>query len=406
LPRAVLTASDATHRMIRAPRRAQPRVFWESGMVERREVPIARPATGEAEWRAMRRSLETGWLTQGPQVAAFERAFAAVEGAPHAVAVSSGTAGLHVALAALGVGPGDEVLVPAFTWVATANAVLYCGARPVLVDVDRATFNMDPADAAAKVTPRTRAILPVHLFGRCADVAALASAVPGIPMVCDAACAAGATCDGQPAGTLGVASVFSFHPRKVLTTGEGGMVTTASGDLAAKIKALRDHGAGPAGGKRPHDLPPFDVLGFNYRMTDLQGAVGQVQLSRLAEFVRERRVWAAYYAKHLKDVLWLRTPADPPGGGHAWQSYVCWVDAAEAPMPRNAIMDRLADMGIGTRPGTHAVHALGLYRRRFGYAPEDLPAAWDCQECSMALPMHNCLTEADVAHVVAAIRSL
>jgi len=380
-------------------------------MSNRREVPIARPATGEAEWQAMRQSLQTGWLTQGPQVAAFERAFAAAQQVPHALATSSCTTGLHVLLAALGIGPGDEVLVPSFTWVSTANAVLYCGADPVLVDVDRETYNMDPSDAAAKVTPRTRAILPVHMFGLCVDVSALASAAPGIPMVCDAACAVGGTYRGRPAGTLGVGSVFSFHPRKVLTTGEGGMVTTSSAELAERIDALRNHGASCSeearhGGRRPYDLPSFDVLGFNYRMTDLQGAVGLAQLSRLEEFMRQRRVWAAYYDEHLTDVRWLRTPVAPADRGHGWQSYVCWVDEATAPMPRNAIMERLHAMGIGTRPGTHAVHALGLYRRRYGHAPEDLPAAWDCQRSTLALPMHNCLTEEDVAYVVSSIRSL
>src|SRR5438477_4096015 len=195
-------------------------------MAEARRINIAQPMLGEEEWRALREPIETGWLTQGPKVAAFEKAFARRHGVRHALACSSCTTALHLMLAALEIGPGDEVIVPAFTWVATANAVIYCGATPVLVDVDRTTFNLDPVYLKAKLSPRTRAIVAVHLFGLCADMEAIAAAAPGIPILEDAACAAGSSYLGQSAGSLGRAAAFSFHPRKSITTGEGGMVTT------------------------------------------------------------------------------------------------------------------------------------------------------------------------------------
>jgi len=380
-------------------------------MTDKRKIPIALPATGEEEWQAMRESVMSGWLAQGPKVAAFEQAFAARHGAAHGLATSSCTTGLHLILAAMGIAPGDEVLVSAFTWVASANAVAYCGARPVFVDVDRTTFNLVPADVAAKLTDSTRAIIAVHLFGLCADVDAIASAAPGVPIIEDAACASGASYHGRSAGTLGLAGAFSFHPRKPITTGEGGMVLTNDDDLAEKIASLRNHGAGVSEaqrleGARPYILPEFNVLGFNYRMTDLQAAVGLVQLGKLDDFIAERQRWADYYARELAEVEWLRTPAVPEGYSHSWQSYVCYVDESKSPMPRNAIMDQLYAAGISTRPGTHAVHMLGYYRDKFSLKEDDCPVARDCDRYSLAIPMHNRMSADDYARVVEAIRSV
>lgn len=376
-----------------------------------RMIHIAKPDTGEEEWRALREPLETGWLTQGPKVAAFEKAFAARHGAPHALATTSCTTALHLILAAMEIGPGDEVIVPAFTWVATANVVLYCGATPVFVDVDRATFNLDPAGVAAKVTARTRAIIAVHLFGLCADVDAIAKAAPGIPIIEDAACAAGAAYKGRHAGTLGLAAAFSFHPRKSITTGEGGMVTTGDAKLAARANSLRNHGADLSEEQRhvapkPYILADFNLLGFNYRMTDLQGALGLVQLAKMDRYIDERQKWAAFYARELQDVVWLRTPSVQAGSRHGWQSYVCFVDEAKAGMSRNDVMERLMQQGINTRPGTHAVHMLGYYRNRYGFKPEDLPGARDCDRLSMAIPLHNRMGEEDYRHVVRALRGI
>jgi dTDP-4-amino-4,6-dideoxygalactose transaminase len=380
-------------------------------MSERPVIQISRPDTGEAEWQALREPLESGWLTQGPKVAAFEKAFAARHQVRHALATTSCTTALHLILAAMRIGPGDEVIVPAFTWVATANVVLYCGATPVFVDVDPRTFNLDPARIAARVTSRTKAIIVVHLFGLCADMEAVAAAAPGIPVIEDAACAAGAARKGRPAGSIGLAGAFSFHPRKSVTTGEGGMVTTNDTRLAEVANMLRNHGASISEeqrhrGAKPYLLADFNLLGYNYRMTDLQGAVGLVQLAKLDHYIEERQRWASYYTRELADIVWLRTPSVPEGCRHGWQSYVCYVDEERAPQPRDALMEVLLERGISTRPGTHAVHMLGYYRERFGLSSEDFPCARDCDARSMAIPLHNRMKPEDYERVVAAMHAL
>lgn len=377
-----------------------------------RSIQISLPCTGDEEWQACREPLETGWLTQGPKVAAFEKAFAERHRVKHALATSSCTTALHLALAALGIGPGDEVIVPAFTWIATANVVLYCGATPVFADVRRDTFTIDPDDVKRRLTLRTKAIIPVHLFGLCADMDALRSVLPsGVKIIEDAACAAGAAHNGRPAGGLGDFAAFSFHPRKSITTGEGGMLTTGDPELAEKANMLRNHGASLSEeqrhlGPRPYLLPEFNLLGFNYRMTDLQGAVGLTQLAKLDRFLEERGHWAGWYARELAAIEWLRTPYIPAGHDHAWQAYVTYVDPDKAPCSRNEIMDRLQQAGIATRPGTHAVHMLGYYRDRFGLKPDDFPAARDCDANTMAIPLHNRMTSDDYAYVVEALKSI
>ena len=377
-----------------------------------RQIQISLPSTGEEEWQATREPLMTGWLTQGPKVAAFEKAFAQRHAVKHALATTSCTTGLHLILAAMGVGPGDEVILPAFTWVATANVVLYCGATPVFADVDRTTCNVDPADVARKLSPRTRAVIAVHLFGLCADMDALRSVLPShVPIIEDAACASGASYKGTPAGGLGLAAAFSFHPRKSITTGEGGMVTVNDDALAETANQLRNHGASISEeqrhrGPRPYLLPEFNLLGFNYRMTDLQGAVGLVQLAKLDRFIDERDHWASWYMNELAAIPWLRMPQRPTDGRHAWQAFVTYVDPASAPMPRNEIMEHLQGKGISTRPGTHAVHLLGYYRDRYGLKPDDCPGARDCDAHTMAIPLHNRMSADDYAYVVDAIKEL
>lgn len=374
-------------------------------MTTMRRIQISLPSTGDEEWQAMREPLSSGWLTQGPKVAEFEAAFAVRHGVKHALATTSCTTALHVILAAMGIGPGDEVIVPSFTWIATANVVLYCGATPVLADVDRSTYNIDPQDVARKITPRTRAVIAVHLFGLCADIEGLRRVLPSnVKIVEDAACAAGASYRGGAAGGLGDAAAFSFHPRKSITTGEGGMVTTNDAALAERIDCLRNHGAAISeelrhAGHRPYLLPEFNLLGFNYRMTDLQGAVGTVQLTKLDRFVAERQRWAEYYRDALADVSWLRMPQFPVNGSHAWQAFVTYVDPDKAPASRNEIMEGLQARGIATRPGTHAVHMLGYYRERFGLKADDLPASRDCDANTMAIPLHNRMSVDDYAHV-------
>ncbi len=378
----------------------------------RRQIPISLPSTGDDEWRATREPIMSGWLTQGPKVAEFERAFAERHQVNHALATTSCTTGLHLILAAMGIGPGDEVVVPAFTWVATANVVLYCGATPVLADVRRDTYNLDLEDVARRVTPRTRAVIAVHLFGLCADIDGLRDLLPdGVAIIEDAACAAGASLGGIAAGGLGDAAAFSFHPRKSVTTGEGGMVTTNNEELARSADMLRNHGASISEeqrhhGPRPYLLAEFNLLGFNYRMTDLQGAVGLVQLAKLDQFIAERQRWAEYYRDQLAAVSWLKMPVFPDNGNHAWQAFVTYVDPEEAPAARNDIMERLQEAGVSTRPGTHAVHMLGYYRENFGFEANSYPGARDCNDNTMAIPLHNRMTAEDYEYVVDALKSL
>lgn len=375
-------------------------------------IHISLPQTGDEEWLAIREPLQSGWLTQGPKVAAFEKAFAERHRVSYALATTSCTTALHLALAALGIGPGDEVIVPSFTWVATANVVLYCGATPVLADVDRKSFNIDPADVARKLSPRTKAVIAVHLFGLCADMDALRAVLPqDMPIIEDAACAAGASYKGKYAGGIGALAAFSFHPRKSITTGEGGMLTTNDTRLAEIANTLRNHGASISEeqrhkGPRPYLLPEFNMLGFNYRMTDLQGAVGLVQIAKLDGFIAERQRRADYYRSRLGHLNWLHLPDAPVGYVHAWQAYVTYVDPEKAPLARNEIMEKLQSKGIATRPGTHAIHMLGYYRDRFGLEPDDLPGARDCDANTMAIPLHNRMTDDEFAYVADAILSL
>jgi dTDP-4-amino-4,6-dideoxygalactose transaminase len=379
--------------------------------MQKRQIPITKPVVGDQEWQALREPLATGWLTQGPQVAAFEQAFAARHQVRYALATTSCTTALHLILASLGIQPGDEVIVPAFTWIATANAVEYCGARPVFADIDRDTYNLDIGQVKACITPRTRAIMPVHLFGLCVDMDALRDLAGDIPIVEDAACAAGAECRGRPAGSQGTAGAFSFHPRKVITTGEGGMVTTQDEDLAQRMNQLRNHGASVSEeqrhqGPRPHLMPEFNLLGFNYRMSDLQGAVGRVQLEKLDELLAERHQWAEYYQEQFRDLAWLRQPRIPPGFRHGWQSYVCYVDPQRAPLTRDQLLNYLEDQGVSGRPGTHAVHTQGYYRATYGLHDEDCPVASDCDRQTVAIPLHNHMTPEDYAYVVRVFRML
>lgn len=377
----------------------------------KRNIPISFPVTGEEEWQATREPLVNGWLTSGPKVREFEELFAIRHQVKHALAVTSATTALHLALVALEVGPGDEVIVPAFTWVSTANVVLYCGANVVFADVDPMTFNIDPEDLKKRITSKTKAIIPVHLFGLCANMDEIKAVSGDIPLVEDGACAAGAAYKGIPAGALGTIGCFSFHPRKSVTTGEGGMITTNDDHLAEVIGMLRNHGASISEeqrhhGPQPYILPDFNMLGYNYRMTDLQGAVGVVQIKKLDTFIDERAKWAVWYSKQLKDIAWLRTPHFGPEYKHGWQSFVTFVDETKAPCSRNEIMEKLQEQGISTRPGTHAVHMLNYYAQKYNIQPSDFPGAKAANNLSMAIPLHNRMVAEDYQYVVDVLKSL
>ncbi|HEX9986611.1 MAG TPA: DegT/DnrJ/EryC1/StrS family aminotransferase [Thermoanaerobaculia bacterium] len=373
------------------------------------KIPIAKPLFGPEELAAVAGPLESGWVVQGPYVAEFEKRFARYTAAKHAVAVSNGTTALHLAQAALRLGPGDEVIVPAFTWIATPNSVVYCGATPVFCDIDLATYNVDAAQLERHVTPRTRGLLPVHLFGLTAEldpVLDLARA-RNLWVVEDAACAFGSTYHGQHAGTFGDANSFSFHPRKSITTGEGGMVTTANDDVAKVLRSMRDHGVGERHDEPSFLLPDFDELGFNYRLTDIQGAIGCAQMDRADVILAGRRRVARRYDEELANLGWLRTPYVPPSMEHSYQAYVCLFAPEEPSMAnvdrleegRNALMARLDAAGIITRPGTHAPVLRKAYRDR-GIDPAQFPNAVLAERLSFALPLYPQMTEDEQSRVI------
>lgn len=376
-------------------------------------IPITKVWFDERERRAVVEPLETGWLVQGPKVAAFEKAIAGRVGVPYARATTSCTTALHLGLLALGVRPGDRVFLPSFTYVATANAVEYVGAVPVLVDVDLETFNVDPEkmETAARKTRRATAVLPVHLFGLVADMKAIGviARARRLRVLEDAACAVGSALEGRSAGAWGDAGAFSFHPRKLITTGEGGMVTTADPEVAAEVESLRNHGAAVSdltrhlkGGSL---LGEFDRLGYNYRMTDLQAALGLAQFEKLDRILEFRRARAARYDRMLSKLDWLATPSVPAGAFHSYQSYVVRLRmplAKGAPV-RNRIMADLEARGISVRQGTHAVHLLGYYRRKYGYSPKDFPASTAADRLSISLPLFPQMTDEEQDRVVEAL---
>ena len=380
-------------------------------MMKKRIIPISLPVTGDEEWQALKEPLETGWLTAGPKVRAFEAAFAERHQVKYAVAVTSATTALHLALIALDIKAGDEVIVPAFTWVSTANVVLYQGAKVVFCDVDPETFNLDPTQLASKITPKTKAIMVVHLFGLCAPMDEIKAIAGNIPLIEDGACAAGSAYKGTPAGGLGEMGCFSFHPRKSITTGEGGMITTNDDDLGARLQVLRNHGASISEeqrhhGAKPYILPDFNVLGYNYRMTDLQGAIGVVQLKKLDQFIDERTKWASFYKKELADIPWLSLPDFSKDYHHGWQSFVTLVDESKSPFSRNEIMEKLQERGISTRPGTHAVHMLGFYADKYKLSPSDFPGAQIANDKSISIPLHNQMTKEDFEYIVHSLKNI
>ena len=348
-------------------------------------IRLAWPDVGAEEAAAVAEVLESGQLTMGPKVPEFEAGLAEACGVAHAVAVSSGTAALHLAVVALGIGPGDEVLVPAYTFPATANVVAQVGARPVLVDVDPETMNLDLARAYEAATPRTKAVLAVHLFGRPLDWEALQSALPPeVQLLEDAAGALGARWRGMPCGGLGMLGCLSFHPRKIVTTGEGGAVTTNDPEIADSIRRMRHHGIEPRG--------DFEIAapGLNYRLADILCAVGIPQLRRLEELLEARERLAAAYAERLEGLV--ETPAADEGDRHGRQAYVVQLDR------RDEALEALRAADIQAQIGTYALHRLRAYADQGPF-----PGADRCYERALALPFHTRLTEAELDRVAAVL---
>jgi dTDP-4-amino-4,6-dideoxygalactose transaminase len=374
-------------------------------------IPIAKPVLEEAEAEASRQVVLSGWVTQGPQVSAFEREFAAYVGAPYACAVSSCTTALHLALLAVGVGAADEVITASHSFVATANSIRYCGATPVFVDIDPRTYNLDPRHMAEAVTPRTRAILAIHQMGMPCDLPALLDVAKrhGIALIEDAACAAGSEIwvngawepIGRPRGDI---ACFSFHPRKVITTGDGGMLTTSNPDFDHAFRLLRQHGMSVPDTVR-HGSPQvvfedYLAIGYNYRMTDIQAAIGRKQLERLQELVLHRRVVAARYDELLGNIEGLLLPLEPEWARSNWQSYcVRLPDRTD----QKGVMQELLDQGIATRRGIMCSH------REPCYADEkprhDLHQSELAQDRAILLPIYAQMTEADQLIVANALRS-
>lgn len=383
-------------------------------------VPIARPWFDRAEEEAVVDVLRSGWVAQGPRVAEFERLVAEYTGARYALAVSSGTAALHLAMLAAGIGPGDSVLVPSFTFVATANAVEFVGARPVFVDINPRTFNLDPNSLIQTINrhkcetgKNCRGVVPVSLFGLGVDMPAIDQIAKEYDLIVieDAACALGAFAHDFHAGRKAAIATFSFHPRKVVVTGEGGMIITDDESLADRVKRLRNHGAElPDSNDKPRRygslLPDHHEVGYNYRLTDIQGAIGVVQMSKLDEMLASRREAAERYHQLLAGVNGLTLPLVPNGYRHACQAYVCllmpdcpvgndgfdWSKITDWNRKRNQIMAALEADNIAVRQGTHAVHTLGYYRQKYSCRFDDCPYSYIADRLSIALPLFPGIT--------------
>ena len=378
-----------------------------------RRIPVMLPLLGEEEAAAAADAVRSGWVAQGPRVAEFEAAFAAAVGARHGVAVSSCTTALHLALIAVGVEAGDEVVVPSLSFIATANAVRYVGARPVFADVELATGNVTVETIDAVRTPRTKAIIAVHQGGVPADVTALRAAAErwGVPLVEDAACAAGSTVDGAPGDSVSVGAgaliaAWSFHPRKLVTTGEGGMITTDDPETAKRLRRLREHGMNVSAADRHASAKPiveaYLEVGYNYRMTDIQAAVGLVQLGRLDGIVAQRRELAARYQELLADVPGTVPVRDPAHGRTNYQSF--WVLLTpEFGATRDETMAALAERGVSARRGIMAAHLEPAYA---GAEVAPLPNTERLTRESLILPLHHQLTGDDQEYIVDILRGL
>ncbi len=372
-------------------------------------LPMSRPAIGEEEIEAVAGAMRSGWITSGPRVAELEEQFRALTGAPHAVAVASATAGMHLVLTALGVGPGDEVVTPSLTFASTVNQIALRGAAPVFADSDYGTLQVDPDDLARRITPRTRAIVPVHFAGAPADLDPIREAAgrAGVPVIEDAAHAVGTVYKGRPAGGLGDIAVYSFHPIKNITTGEGGMVTCRDEGLAGKLRLLRFHGIERDAWKRygKGGTPHYDIRepGYKYNLTDLHAAIGVVQMRKVAALNARRAALAARYLSGLGGIPGIDLPVPPPYPHvHSWHLFIVKVAA----MDRDAFIGKLAERNIGVGLHFPPCHLLTFVRERHGTKEGDLPGCERAGRRILSLPLFPGMADADVEYVCAAVREI
>ena len=396
----------------------------------KRIIPLTRPYFGQEEYQNVEQVLKSGWVAQGLRVAEFEQLIAAHEESSYAIAVSSCTTALHLALLAHGIGPGMDVIAPSFTFVATANAIEYTGATAVLADIRPNTFNIDPDSIRAIIHKcyhwdqkreilvhnetgnQLKALMPVHQFGLCADMPEIMNLAEKyhLAVIEDAACALGARIEGVHQGKFGNIRCVSFHPRKCITTGEGGMLLTDSEEFGKKLKALRSHCATQSEVSRHTKhmgflMPEYPEVGYNYRMSDIQAAVGCAQAKKLDDILEKRKQAAKNYDELLTGFGWLKIPVVPEGYHHTYQSYVCMMDFSGLSIEkmnekRNRIMTFLEERGIQTRQGTHAVHMLGYYKGKYGYKDEDLIHSYRADRLSIALPLYADISLEDQKYVV------
>ncbi len=383
------------------------------------KVPIARTKLDEKDFNIIKKPLESGWLVQGPYIKEFEDKWSDFINVKHSIAVTSCTTALHLSLAALGLNRDDEVIVPAFTWISSANVVEHLNATVVFCDINLKTFNIDVNQIESKITHKTKAIIPVHLFGLSADMDPILNIAKkhNLWVIEDAACGFGAKYKDSFVGTFGDTGCFSFHPRKAITTGEGGMITTNNDTLAEKLRSMRDHGAAMSDfqrhhGSRPYLLAEHPYAGYNYRMTDIQASIGVTQMERANNIINERQQLAAKYTAALKKLDFFQLPYESNDTCHGYQSYPCIYNYKNQNIQnvkdindkRNNFMDALQKDGVSTRPATHAVHMLEYYKKKYNIDPKDFPNSYFANECSISFPLFNGITNKEQKYVIETIK--
>ncbi|MFA4920482.1 MAG: DegT/DnrJ/EryC1/StrS family aminotransferase [Thermodesulfovibrionales bacterium] len=371
-------------------------------------IPITKPYLGEEEKQVVSQVIESGWVSQGPKVAEFEERFAEYVGARYAVATTSCTTALHAAIAVSGLGPGDEVIVPSLSFIATANSVVYCNAMPVFADIDPETCNIDVEKIEGAITKKTKAIMPVHQMGLPADLDSIQKIANKYNLIVieDAACAIGSEYKGKKIGGHGNIACFSFHPRKIITTGEGGMITTDDPDIAARLRRFRHHGMSVSDIERHVAnkiiIETYPDLGYNYRMTDIQAAMGLEQVKRLPFIIKMRRQIAGIYDEELSKIPYVRVPQVPTYAFHNYQSY--WIELLEsAPVDRNMLMSKLLEKGIATRRGIMAIHMEPYYK---GYSKLSLPTTEKITMNTVLLPLYPTLSSEEQSYITNSLKEI